>query len=70
MPARAWLLHFPDDDATEIAPRPKLPAPGEEILAGWIVADYTVGKSGRNAVDIWVTAKKRRRTIRSRTDRP
>jgi len=71
MPAYPWLLHFPDDQQTEVAASRALPRPGEEILSGWIVTDCKVSKrSSQDRVDVWVTAKGRRKTIRQRTDRP
>ncbi len=68
MPAYPWLLHFPDDQQTELVAHRELPRTGDEILAGWIVTECKVSK--RNWVDVWVTAKERRKTIRQRTDRP
>lgn len=72
MPALAWLVHFPDNDSTMLAPRRELPQTGDEVLAGWIVTDHRTPGAGKPApkhVDVWVTAKGRRRTIRQRTDR-
>ena len=71
MPAYPWLLHFPDDQQTEVAASQTLPRTGDEILSGWIVTDCKVSKrSSQDRVDVWVTAKGRRKTIRQRTDRP
>jgi hypothetical protein len=71
MPASPWLLHFPDDQQTEVAASRTLPRTGDEILSGWIVTDCKVSnRSARDRVDVWVTAKGRRKTIRQRTDRP
>ena len=71
MPAQPWLVHFPDDEAIELGPHRQLPQPGDELLAGWIVTDYTVSErqSKQDQVDVWVQAKARRKTVRQRTDR-
>jgi hypothetical protein len=71
MPAYPWLVHFPDDDLTVLAPRRDLPRAGDELLAGWIVTDHkTPKRKARHAhVDVWVTSKDRPRIVRQRTDR-
>jgi hypothetical protein len=72
MPALAWLVHFPDDEIVALPAHQEPPRAGDEILAGWIVTDHREPKrqSSRDQVDVWVTAKGRRKTVRNRTDRP
>ena len=67
MPAHPWLVHFPDSQSTVLESRRVLPETGEELISGWVVTDRKVTK--REHVEIWVTAKTRRKTIRQRTDR-
>ena len=71
MPARPWLVHFPDLEVTVLEPRRDLPETGEELISGWEVTDRQAasGRSKLYDLEIWVAAKKRRRTIRQRTDR-
>lgn len=72
MPAYAWLVHFPDEQQTELGTHRELPKTGDEIIAGWTVIDYKLSKrqSERDQVDVWVTAKARRTVVRQPSDRP
>ena len=70
MPARAWLIHFPDEETTVVAPRQELPQAGDELLAGWVVVDHTdPSRPSEDLIDFWVEPKASRRTVRQRTDR-
>jgi hypothetical protein len=73
MPARPWLLHFPDADQTVVEPQPSLPELGDELIAGWVVTEASPPRSdhvARYGLEVWLARKKRpRSTVRQRTDR-
>jgi hypothetical protein len=71
MPARPWLVRFPDLDATTVEARHELPETGEELIPGWVVTNSApLGESKPYDLEIWVAAKRRPGIVRQASDRP